>query len=65
MKVLFFDGTGICLLYKRLDKSTFRLPEALDPQATSVAIDERELDHLLDAIDVETKSGKSPRVRVH
>ena len=28
IKVLFFDGTGLCLFYKRLDRGTFRLPEA-------------------------------------
>jgi transposase len=65
MKVLFFDGTGMCVFYKRLDHSTFRLPEATDAKATSVVIDERELDDLLDGIDVEAKSHKSPRARVH
>ena len=28
IKVLFFDGTGVCLFYKRLDAGTFRIPEA-------------------------------------
>ena len=27
MKVLFFDGTGMCVFYKRLDRGTFRMPE--------------------------------------
>jgi transposase len=53
MKVLFFDGTGLCILYKRLDQGTFRVPEAVEPGATSLEIDERELDDLLDGIDVE------------
>lgn len=65
MKILFFDGTGMCQFYKRLDHSTFRLPEAIDPKATSVVIDERELDDLLDGIDIEAKSNKSTRHRVH
>ena len=55
LKVLFFDGSGMCLFYKRLDKSTFRLPE-VQGDATSLAIDERALDDLLDGIDVEAKS---------
>ena len=55
LKVLFFDGSGMCLFYKRLDKSTFRLPE-VQGGATSIAIDERALDDLLDGIDVEAKS---------
>jgi transposase len=50
IKVLFFDGTGLCLCYKRLDRGTFRLPERIDEHASSIAIDERELDDLLDGI---------------
>ena len=53
IKVLFFDGTGMCLFYKRLDRGTFRLPETLEAGVTSVAIDERELDDLLDGIAIE------------
>jgi hypothetical protein len=47
----------------RLDVSTFRLPEAEDG-ATSVAIDERALDDLLDGIDVEKRSRPTP-LRTH
>ena len=54
MKLLFFDGTGMCLFYKRLDRGTFRIPEA-DPGTSAVAIEERALDDLLDGIDVESK----------
>jgi len=55
IKVLFFDGTGMCLFYKRLDRGTFRLPE-VEQGATSVAIEESALDDLLDGIDVEVKA---------
>jgi transposase len=65
MKVFFFDGSGMCVFYKRLDRGTFRLPEPADPQGTSVVIDERELDDLLDGIDVEASAPKAPRGRVH
>ena len=64
LKVLFFDGTGMCLFYKRLDKGTFRLPE-VEKDATSVAVDERALDDLLDGIDVEAKASQRRPVRVH
>jgi transposase len=64
IKVLFSDGTGMCVFYKRLDQSTFRIPEPLDEHATSVAIDERALDALLDGIDLEAKARKEPP-RVH
>jgi transposase len=53
LKVLFYDGTGLCLFYKRLDQGTFRIPEATGENATSLTIDERALEDLLDGIDVE------------
>jgi transposase len=65
IKVVFFDGSGMCLFYKRLDHGTFRLPEPLEEASLSVAIDERVLDDLLDGIDVEAKIRKAPRGRVH
>jgi transposase len=62
IKVIFFDGTGMCMFYKRLDRGVFRLPEPLDEHATTVAIDERALDDLLDGIDVEAAAKKVPRL---
>ena len=54
MKIVFFDGTGFCLFYKRLDRGSFRIPGALvRPGETSVIIGDRELDDLLDGVDVE------------
>lgn len=44
LKVLFYDRTGVCLFYKRLDKGTFRIPAAAEEGATTVRIAERELD---------------------
>jgi transposase len=61
IKVLFFDGSGLCQFYKRLDKGIFRLPEITD-DAASVAIDERVLDDLLDGIEVQAKA---PPRRIH
>jgi transposase len=55
LKILFFDGSGMCVFYKRLDTGTFKLPAAVDERATTVAIDERTLEALLDGIDVEQK----------
>ncbi len=65
LKVLFFDGSGMCVFYKRLDRKTFRLPDPLDPHATSVAIDERALEALIDGIDVEVPAAKRRQMRVH
>jgi len=63
LKVLFFDGTGLCLFYKRLDHGTFRIPERLDERATSVTLDERELDDLLDGIALEERHDIPPKKR--
>jgi transposase len=64
IKVLFFDGSGLCQFYKRLDKGSFRLPEIAD-DAASVAIDERVLDDLLDGIEVEAKTPPRRATRIH
>jgi transposase len=53
MKVFFFDGSGLCVFYKRLDKGTFRLPESYEEGARGVQIDERMLEDLLQGIDIE------------
>ena len=53
IKVLFFDGSGMCVFYKRLDRGVFRLPEPLVSGEATVVIDERALDDLLDGIDVQ------------
>jgi len=62
IKVVFFDGTGMCVFYKRLDRGVFRLPEPLEEGASTVVIDDRVLDDLLDGIDVQPKM---PAVRMH
>jgi hypothetical protein len=55
----------MCQLYKRLDRGTFRVPEPDEADATSIAIDDRALDDLLDGIDVEAKPRAARRPRVH
>ena len=65
MKVLFFDGTGVCLFYKRLDKGTFRIPAAPSDGAVMVEVAERALDDLLDGIDLETPPAPRWRTTKH
>ena len=63
IKVLFFDGTGLCQFYKRLDTGTFRLPPV--PEGTAqLAIEERVLDDLLDGVDLDSAPSKR-RVTTH
>jgi transposase len=65
LKILFFDGTGMCQFYKRLDQSTFRIPEAVEG-TRHVEIDEATLEALLDGVQVEPVSCARPRrSRVH
>lgn len=67
LKILFFDGTGLCLLYKRLDRGTFRPPTPTHAEASSVSLSERELDELLDGVELEVVKTKARarRPRVH
>jgi transposase len=68
LKILFFDGTGLCLYYKRLDAGTFRIPPAIESDSATVQIDENVLDALLDGIDLDAKvkrisTSKTPKNR--
>jgi transposase len=67
VKVVFFDGSGMCLFYKRLDKGTFRAPLNASAGARTIELSEGEFDALLDAIDVEVSPAKRSRrnPRVH
>jgi len=65
LKILFFDGSGLCQFYKRLDRGVFRVPESLDPSSGSITIDERVLDDLLDGIEVEPKPKRPRSARIH
>jgi transposase len=53
LKVLFSDGSGMCIFYKRLDKGTFRLPDPVEEGASSVVVEEGFLEDLLDGVEVE------------
>lgn len=50
LKALWWDRTGFCILYKRLEKGLFRMPCALRPGETSVAIDAQEFAKILEGI---------------
>jgi transposase len=53
LKLLWHDGTGYCVLYKRLDRATYRIPMAIPQGASRVVVSERELQLLLEGIDRE------------
>ncbi len=62
VKVLFFDGTGICLFYKRLDRGTFRWPEAPRAGVSHIEVDDATLETLLDGIEIEPRTNEKPRI---
>jgi transposase len=66
-KVLFFDGTGMCLLSKKLDRGTFAWPELPSDGATHVEIDDATLETLLDGIEIApmTPAAPAPPRRLH
>ena len=53
MKVLYFDRTGLCLFYKRLDAGTFKLPLSHDGANRTVVLSERQLEDLFAGLDLE------------
>jgi transposase len=64
LKVLHYDGSGLCLYYKRLDRGSFRIPEAFEEGAMSRTLDDRELADLLLGLDVEPPKARTRR-RIH
>jgi len=57
LKILFFDGSGMCIFYKRLDRGAFRLPEPRGDGTRHVEVDDATLEALLDGVEVVTASG--------
>ena len=58
------DGTGLCMFHKRLDRGAFRLP--LAPEGTTtLLIEERVLDDLLDGVDLDPALPGSRRRVTH
>ena len=67
VKAIFFDGTGMCLFYKKLDRGTFALPEAPTDGARHVEVDEATLNALLDGLPIGPVAApaRAPRRRLH
>lgn len=58
LKLLFFDGSGFCIFYKRLDRGVFVVPGCEDDPAQHISIDSAELDALLDGVGIEKASSR-------
>lgn len=59
LKVLFFDGSGMCVFYKRIDKGTFNLLEPVTPGSRHVEVDDTTLDALLDGVAIEPEKKRA------
>ena len=55
LKVLWFDRNGYCILYKRLHRSRFVLPDPTDPLRPVAQIDGRKLAELLTGVEKSRK----------
>ena len=62
LKVLFFDGSGLCVVYKRLDAGAFRIPDPVVTGDAARLIDERAFEDLMAGIDL---APVTRRHRVH
>jgi transposase len=51
IKILWFNGSGYCIFYTRLDRGVYRIPLAIPAGALRVAVSRRELEFLLQGID--------------
>jgi transposase len=65
LKVLFFDGTGMVIFYKRLDAGRFKIPAATHADVQHVEVDDATLEALLDGIDVDQAAGTRSRPKTH
>lgn len=66
-KVLFFDGTGICILHKRLDRGVFRISTRVEGGTGHMEVDEATFEALLDGLPITpcAQAETARRRRVH
>jgi transposase len=63
IKLLLWDTDGYLILYKRLEKGTFRFPVGSEAEATSVTVTATDLIMLLDGVDLQSVKRRPRYVR--
>ena len=59
-KILFWDRSGLCLYYKRLEKGVFRLSSLEHPKRNRAEVEAAELALILEGIDL-SRAKRRPR----
>lgn len=62
MKILFFDRSGFCQVYKRLERGTFQIPS--DGAGAQRELTPAELGLILDGIDLQARARRVRHGRV-
>jgi transposase len=52
VKILFWDRTGLCIWYKRLEEGVFKLPSGKEPDQRSIETSSADLSLILEGIDL-------------
>ena len=52
IKILYFDGTGVCILAKRLEEGTFHWPQSAGEPDAKVRLSPQALQLLLDGVEL-------------
>lgn len=56
IKILYFDGTGVCVLAKRLEQGTFSWPQSAGEPGAKIRLAPQALQLLLDGVELKNAS---------
>lgn len=59
IKLLYFDGTGVCILAKRLEEGTFAWPQSTGEPGAKIKLAPQALQLLLDGVELKNGSRRA------